>query len=134
MSEQQQASPQIDQIITGVLNLRDQIDLLDAQHKATTKPLKEAVEALEIQLLQICNSTGQTQLGCESGIAFLKTQSFVSMNEWDEFIQWAIANGRIDMLKKDVSKNAVAEFVDATGNPPPGIKWDTKRVIQIRRK
>ena len=128
------APPQINQMIEGVVTLRDQLDALNAKHKAATDPIKQAIEALQAQLLDICNQTGQTQLGCDRGIAFLKTSSFASMQDWDAFLPWAIEHGRTDMLKKDISKNAVGEYVDQTGEPPPGVKWDTRREIQVRRK
>lgn len=130
------STPQIrvDEVIAKYISLRDQKDTIAAQAKAQTQEIDKQLDLIGAWLLNEANTQGVTSLACDIGTAFVKETDFAGVQNWDQTLDFIRANGMWQMLKKDVAKGAVKEFIEANGVPPPGVNWGSKKEIQVRRK
>lgn len=127
-------APQFDDIFAKYLELREQKDKVEADAKAKKAALDADMGIIEAWLLNHFNSTGSTNIATDFATAFVKETDFANVQDWNLTVEFIKANGMWQMLKKDVNKTAVKEFIDANGVPPPGVNWGSKREVQIRRK
>lgn len=128
------AQIKIDEVITKYIALRDQKDAIAADAKEKTKAVEAGMGVIEAWLLNELNLQGLTTFSCDVGTAFVKTTDFANVADWNLTLEFIKANEMYQMLKKDVNKTAVKEFIDAHGVPPPGVNWGSKLEVQVRRK
>lgn len=128
------SAPNIAAIIDKYIELRDAVDAINAEAKAKTAEMKKAMEGIEAYMMQLSVETGQTNFGSESGTAFLTTETHCSVADFEQVLKFAADNGMWNILTKGVSKTVVAEYLDKTGQLPPGVNWSAHKAIQIRRK
>lgn len=124
----------VDEVISKYLDLREQIEKIEADHKAKTAPLKSAMEGIEKYLLALSNKTGQTQFGTERGTAFLSTVTACKVSDWEATKKYIQDHGAFHLLNKAVNKTAVGEFIEQHAVPPPGVEWVKMREIKVRSK
>lgn len=123
-----------DEVIAKYISLRDEKDRINAAAKAQVKGLDDQLGLIEAWLLNEFNLTGASSISSDFGTAFVKDSDYANVSDWNQTIEFIKANGMWQMLKKDVNKTAVKEFIDETGVPPPGVNWGSKREVQVRRK
>lgn len=154
----------IEQVIEKYLDLREQIELINNETKTKLEPLQAAMKGIESYLMAVSNKTGQTQFGTTHGTAFTTTQTQCGIEDWEatkrflieeavaevahsmvgaeeptpadmaRLVDAAMAKCKWHLLNKAVNKTAAGEYVDSEGKPPPGVKWVTMKVIQVRKK
>lgn len=124
----------IDEVLLKYIELRDESDKIKADAKATVAKLDQQMGVIEAYLLNEFNNSGGTSISCDTATAFKKTTDFANVGDWNLTLDFIKANGMWQMLKKDVNKTAVKEFIDANGVPPPGVSWGSKIEVQVRRK
>lgn len=125
---------QIDDILGKYLELRDEKDRIQAELKAKVKGLDDNMGVIETWLLNEFNTRGATNIATPFATAFVKDTDFANVSDWNVTLEFIKTHELWQMLKKDVLKSAVKEFIDATGTPPPGVNWGSKREVQVRRK
>lgn len=136
--------------------VEDDMALLASPTEDATKALGAAKKACEQYMHAHLTSKNLQNMKLSSGpMAFLQKGSSASVFDWesvldsiinivpapdgvpqetwDHYITYLRAQGNWQLLKKDVSKTAVAEIVDAKGVPPEGIKYETYQTVQFRR-
>lgn len=124
----------VDEVIAKYIELRDQKDKINADAKAAVKVVDASLDIIEAWLLNQANEQGVSSFACDIGTAFVKETDFANVSDWNLTVEFIKKNEMWQMLKKDVNKTAVKEFIDANGVPPPGVNWGSKREIQVRRK
>jgi hypothetical protein len=124
----------IEQIIEKYLDLREQIERINAETKAKLEPINKAMEGIESYLMATANTTGQTQFGTTAGTAFITTSNQCGVADWEAVKKYIEENKAWHLLNKAVNKTAVGEYVDQHQTPPPGVKWAAIKVIQVRKK
>lgn len=122
------------EIIAKYVALRDAKDAINAKAKADVKVIDADLDTIEAWLLNQANEQGVNSFATDAGTAFVKQTDYANVSDWNQTIDFIKANNMWHMLKKDVNKTAVKEFIDANGVPPPGVNWGAKQEIQIRRK
>lgn len=154
----------IEQVIEKYLDLREQIDLINNETKTKLEPLNAAMKGIESYLMAVANQTGQTQFGTTHGTAFMTTQNQCGVDDFEatkkfmirdavaqvaytlagdytpseddinRYVDLAMQHCKWHLLNKAVNKIAVGEYIETEGKPPPGVKWTTMKVIQVRKK
>lgn len=124
----------VDEVIAKYIELRDQKDKINSDAKAAVKVVDASLDIIEAWLLNQANEQGVSSFACDIGTAFVKETDFANVSDWNLTVEFIKKNEMWQMLKKDVNKTAVKEFIDANGVPPPGVNWGSKREVQVRRK
>jgi len=120
-------------VIRTYMNLRSKKDAIEAEVKDQVKEIKAKMSKLEAYLKTKMDADGLTSFKSDWGTAFLTTNDYANVADWDEVVQFAKENDAYDLFEKRVSKNAVRGYIDLNKTIPPGINYGTRVDVNIRR-
>lgn len=123
----------MDQVIAAYLHLRQQKEEMTRRHKEEMAPLTENMNKLLAWTHQSLQSQGQKNARVDSGTAFLQTDVSATVVDWDQLWQFVIDNNMKAMLERRVSKGVVQEYIESTGEIPPGVKVTSEISCHIRK-
>ena len=131
----------IDKAISAYINIRDEIAARKKVFEESIAELKEKQGKISAHI-----DAKLTELGVDSiksstaGTAFRKTTSLISINDksaYTDFVMERIeelGSEGLCYLTMSAAKPAVTEYMDEHDDAvPPGIKFDQKTEIQIRK-
>lgn len=131
----------IDKAITAYINIRDEIAARKKVFDESIKDLKEKQGKISAHIDSKLNELGVDSIkSTTAGTAFRKTTPLISVGDKTEYA--AFVMDRIEELGSEglcyltmsASKNAVVEYMEENNDQlPPGIKFDQKTEIQIRK-
>ena len=123
----------VDTVTAAYIKLRDQRSELKKAYEQEDTILKEKLERLETWLMKTMQEANATQLGSAHGTAYLKTAYKASCSDWPSFWQFVADSGRFDMLEKRVSSKTVNDYIEETGEAPPGVNVNGELQVIVRR-
>ena len=152
-----EAEVSIEQVMARRFELVEQMAIIAGRHKNELAPLGEELDLCEQYIWQAMGEL--QQVSTTFGTAFFKGGSRAQLDKdafptllryivesafldsrpdpratTDDIVEHILTHGRFQLLKKDVSKTAVEEIVEAEKTPPPGVKYETFRTLQFRKK
>lgn len=122
-----------DTVTAAYIKLRDQRSELKKAYDQEDQVLKDKMDRLETWLMETMQNTNATQLGTAHGTAYIQTQYKASCSDWPTFWAFVADNGRFDMLEKRVSSKTVNEYIEETGDAPPGVNVAAELKVVVRR-
>jgi hypothetical protein len=124
-----------DKVIDAYVATRDEIAALEEAHKAEIRKLQSIQERREAWLHQFLNDSGQESAKTVSGTAFKKRKEFVSMGDWDQFLQFVQQHQAWELLNRAVNKTAALALMgeERDLSKVPGVKYSTAIEVQINR-
>jgi len=136
MGESTAPTPQykIDDVVARYVALRDQKDKINADAKAQTEALSSQMKVIEGWIHQKLQEMGVESFKTDFGTAFKKMSDFANVSDWKLTLDFIREHEAWNMLKKDINKTAVVEFITEHGVPPPGVNYGMKEEVQVRRK
>lgn len=123
----------MDQVIAAYLELREKKEKIVKRHKEELAPYTDKLNKLLAWTHQQLQSQGQKNARVDSGTAFLQTDTSVTVEDWDAVWEFVVANGLKAMLERRVSKGVVQEYIESTGEIPPGVKVTSEISCHIRK-
>lgn len=123
----------MDQVIAAYIHLRAEKEAMAKRHKEELAPLTDKMNKLLAWTHQQLQSQGQKNARVDSGTAFLQTDISVTVEDWDAVWDFVTANGLKAMLERRVSKGVVQEYIESTGEVPPGVKVTSEISCHIRK-
>lgn len=123
----------LEQLVDVYRQLRDRKKLLTDNLKAQLAPYNEAMDRLEVTILDALNRAGVESIRTKSGTAFKTTRSGYTVNDPAVFREWLESHQRFDLLETRVSKEAIEAMVQAGETLPPGIKISSEVIVNIRK-
>lgn len=129
-----QAELSLDQVIARKFALDTEIALIQGRHKAELEPLQEELHMCELFVKDEMNKGGFQQVKNATGdMVYFSTKDRANVGDWDTALATIREQGLWHLLKKDVSKTAVKEYIEVHNAPPPGVKYETYRDLNWRR-
>lgn len=123
----------VDEVIKAYIKLRDDLDALKREQKEQTKPLYAKLQTLEAWLQHQLNMQGLKNFKGASGVAFIKRDTSATVRDWKATLAWIKETGLWEILEKRVSKSVVEDYIEASGEVPPGVEYKVEEVVQVRR-
>tara|TARA_B100000427_G_C15026548_1_gene384922 strand:+ start:94 stop:495 length:402 start_codon:yes stop_codon:yes gene_type:complete len=123
----------VDAVIKTYLKLRGQKEAIEAEAKEKVKDIVAKLAKLESFLKIKADEQGVTQFKTEDGTAFLTTNDYAQVGDWDEVLSFIVKNEAYDLLEKRVSKYAVRGYIDANKAVPSGINYGTRISLSVRK-
>lgn len=123
----------MDQVVAAYLQLKQQKEQMVKRHKEELAPLTDKLNKLMAWCHQQLNSQGQKNARVDSGTAFLQTDVSVTVEDWDTMLEFIKATDQFQFLERRVSKGVVQEYIEATGEVPPGVKVSADISCHIRK-
>jgi hypothetical protein len=138
MTDPIQASPttnvDVEKRVGQYIKLRDLKAEMTEKHDAELKPVTETMLMIEEELKSALNAVNATNMKTDAGTVSLSTKASASAADINAFWTWVITQGAFDMLDKKPNVTAITEYVQQHGVPPPGVNYNTRQGIGVRRK
>lgn len=122
-----------DKAITEYLNLRTQVEAINAKAKADAAELKKQMGMLENWMTLKADKEGLKNITTPHGTGYWSTHNRCSVANPEEFLNYVIGGQRWDLMEKRASKIAVKQEVEDTGAPPPGVNYSSIKVFNVKR-
>lgn len=123
----------VDQVIEAYLKYRNKKEALEADIKDQVKELKDKMAKLEAWMKTKADAEGVTSFKTAHGTAFVTTNDYANVADWDAVLAFVKENDAYDMLEKRVSKNAVRGYIDQQKAVPSGVNYGTRIDVNVRK-
>lgn len=123
----------VGKVIEKYVALRQEKEGIERETKTKVAVIRENMNKLESWLLAAMDAEGLQQFKSEAGTAYKTTVDHAGVADWEELIEFVKANEAWTLLEKRVSKQAVKGYLDMGHEPPPGVNYVTKIVVNIRK-
>ena len=123
----------LDEIVGRSVALRDKKEEIAKRQKDELRPYNDALEKIEAALLNYVNQSGSDSCKTTAGTAFTSTRTSDTVADSDVFFGWVFERNAIDMLDSRCNKTAVEQYLDSTGELPPGINRRVEKIVCIHR-
>jgi len=123
----------VDAVVETYITLRGQKEAIEADTKDRLVGIKEKMLKLEAWIQVKSDETGVKSFKTDHGTAFLTTNDYATVADWDVVLAWVKENEAWDMLTRGVSKRSVRGYIDANKTVPDGVNFGTKIGVSVRR-
>lgn len=124
-----------DKLVKTYVKIRDKRKELVDQYEKEDNNLKEALELIESELLEMCKETGADSLRTEFGTVTRRVAKRYWTNDWHSFHEFLKKHGTLELLEKRIAQTNMSTFLEE--NPdllPPGLNVDSRYTVTVRRK
>lgn len=124
-----------DKLVKAYVRIRDKRKAIAEAYEREDNELKEFLETIEVELLEICKETGADSLRTEFGTVSRRVAKRYWTNDWHSFYQFLKEHGAMELLEKRIAQTNMGTFLEE--NPdllPPGLQVDSRYTVSIRRK
>ena len=124
-----------DKLVRAYVRIRDKRKAIAEAYERDDNELKEALETIEAELLDICKDTGADSLRTEFGTVSRRIAKRYWTNDWHSFHEFLKEHGAMELLEKRIAQTNMSTFLEE--NPdllPPGLQVDSRYTVSIRRK
>lgn len=124
-----------DKLVKAYVRIRDKRKAIAEAYEREDNELKEFLETIETELLEICKETGADSLRTEFGTVSRRIAKRYWTNDWHSFYQFLKEHGAMELLEKRIAQTNMGTFLEE--NPdllPPGLQVDSRYTVSIRRK
>lgn len=124
-----------DKLVKAYVRIRDKRKAIAEAYERDDNELKEALETIEAELLDICKETGADSLRTEFGTVSRRIAKRYWTNDWHSFHEFLKEHGAMELLEKRIAQTNMSTFLEE--NPdllPPGLQVDSRYTVSIRRK
>jgi hypothetical protein len=115
------------------MKLRKKKEAIEGEAKSQVKGIKENMTKLEAWIKEKADAEGVTSFKTNHGTAFLTTNDYARVADWDAVLGFVQDNEAYDLLERRVSKAAVRGYIDINKAVPAGITYGTKIDINVRK-
>lgn len=115
------------------LQVRNQIDSLEREHKSAKAALTEKLIALENWISAKAQEDGLDTVKTPHGTAYWSTHHTATVGSREEFFNFCKEHDAWDMVESRASKTGVKSYIEAHGAPPPGVNFSSAKVFNMRK-
>lgn len=121
------------ELIKKYVELRDTKAAMKAEQEAAMKPYTEALETIEIALLDYLNEAGAENVKTEYGTAFKKQSLTTKMVDRQALVDSCVERNNFDCFTNNLSKEAVKQYIEDFKMAPPGVEVTHFTTVNVRR-
>ena len=118
--------------IETYFKLRDELDALKRQEKS----IREDLDKAELDIISFLEENDLEQVRSDRGSLSLSVKLYPSVKseQKHEFINWAVANDRMDMMIVRPNEKSVRDYFQETNDLPDGVETFLRSKLNMRRK
>jgi hypothetical protein len=124
-----------DKLVKAYIKIRDKRKEIAEQYEQQDGELKESLELIESELLEVCKQMGADGFKTEYGTVSRRVAKRYWTNDWHSFHNFMKEHGAMELLEKRIAQTNMSVFLEE--NPdliPPGLNIDSRYAVTIRRK
>ena len=125
----------LEELVTDYLKLRNERDALLADYESRDEILKEAMRNIEVEMLNICNTTNADSIKTQHGTVIRKLNERFYCNDWDNFRKFVLENEAVELLERRIHQGNFKEFMSERQGEglPPGVNAMREFGITVRK-
>lgn len=123
----------VNDVILAYRQLREAKEKMKAKHAEELAPITKQMLTCQAWIHRQLQAQGLTNFKGRDGIAFLQTDTTVTVQDWDATFEWIKATDSWAVLEKRVSKTVVQDYIEAHKEIPPGLSVKSEIVCHIRK-
>ena len=125
--------PTIDSVVGGYIRLRDEKKRIAERQKEELAPLNAKLKKMEAWLQSQLQAQDALNMKTEHGTVYLSTTVSAKVEDRDVFFEFVREHDLWAMLTSAVSKDAVEEYIESTGDVPPGVSVNRETNARVRK-
>ena len=123
----------IEENVEKYLKVRDIRKRVKDEAKEKMKKCDELMARLENALNAEMTGMGADSVKTPHGTAYFSSRYRASGEDWLAIERFCLEHNRLDFFERRISSTVVKEFVETTGELPPGIRAEITRTVNIRK-
>jgi hypothetical protein len=125
----------LEELVKAYLTIRNERETLKAQYETNDKVLLDDMDALEKEMLVICNDTNASSIRTGSGTVIRKLNERFTTNDWDNFKKFVMENDAVDLLERRIHQGNFKQFMaeHEQDGLPPGVNVMREYGIVVRK-
>jgi phage host-nuclease inhibitor protein Gam len=123
----------LDEAIAMYIKLRDKKAEIRAEYNSKVEKLDQNMKKIEASVLKAFHASGQTKAGTSAGTVFIKNRVSDKVVDREAFLEFVKENDHFEFIESRISKAALDEYVEETGDLPPGVTRSVEQTINVRR-
>lgn len=121
------------ELVQQYITLRDEKEKIKRRYAQDTETVDAAMHNIEIELQKRLTESGTDSMKTKAGSFYITTQTKARVADWQILLGYVKENDAFDLLTKNVSKDAVVQRLNETGEIVPGVDIATFKSVQVRR-
>ena len=123
-----------ERLVKAYVIMRDYRAQLKAQYEEQDNTIKEQMELVEAQLLELCKTTGADSLRTKFGTASRTVQTRYWTSDWEAMHKFIMDHNAPDLLERRISQRQMQEFIKENPDAMPvGLNVDNRYTVSVRR-
>lgn len=123
-----------DRLVKAYIKMRDYRSQLKAKYEEDDNTIKEQMELVESQLLEMCKTTGADSLRTKFGTVSRSVQTRYWTGDWEAMYKFIMENEAPDLLERRISQTQMREFLkEHPDKLPVGMNVDNRYTVTVRR-
>ena len=125
----------LEELVKAYLTIRTERETLKSQYEVNDKVLLNDMDALEKEMLVICNDTNASSIRTGSGTVIRKLNERFTTNDWDNFKKFVMENDAVDLLERRIHQGNFKQFMaeHEQDGLPPGVNVMREFGIVVRK-
>lgn len=115
------------------MSVRKELDALEREYKERKAKIKEKQIALENWFTAKAQEDGLSTIKTNYGTAYWSTHHSATVASREDLFSFCRDNDAWDLLEARASKTAVRSYIEAAGEPPPGVNYKSVSVFNFRK-
>jgi hypothetical protein len=125
----------LEELVRDYIEIRTQREVLLAKYEEQDQELKEALKNIEVEMLDICNTTNADSIKTQHGTVIRKLNERFYCNDWDNFRKFVLENEAVELLERRIHQGNFKEFMSEREGDglPPGVNAMREFGITVRK-
>jgi len=115
------------------LTVKRDMEALDREYKERKAKIKEKMVVLENWFTAKAQEDGLSSIKTTAGTAYWSTHHSATVASREDFFNFCKDQDAWDLLEARASKTAVKSYIEAAGEPPPGVNFNAVNVFNFRK-
>lgn len=124
----------MDELTAVYIRIRDKRDELKRAYEAQDSELKEQLDVIEQEMLNVCKELGADNIKTSAGTIIRSVKSRYWTNDWDSMYDFIEEAGAFGLLEKRIHQTNMKDFL--AENPdlyPKGLNVEKQFTVVVRR-
>jgi phage host-nuclease inhibitor protein Gam len=124
----------LNELTRQYVKLRDHRAEIKAAYESMDAGLKEKMDALETEMLDVCKAINADSIKTDSGTVIRSIKTRYWTNDWDSMHRFIAENHAFGLLEKRLHQTNMKQFLEE--NPdlePAGLNVDKEYTVVVRR-
>lgn len=124
-----------DKLVKAYVKIREERSKLSQEYDEKDAKLKEQLDLIEQELLEMCKTVGADSLKTQHGTVSRRVSKRFWTSDWHSFHKFVKEHDALDLFERRISQSNMQQFLEE--NPdvlPQGLNVDSKYTVSVRRK